>query len=477
MSFSRSFTGFVLFILACGFLCGLVNCAQPLPPVGGDKDTLPPVMVKATPKDSVIHFQGNKIVIEFNEYIQLDNNLQDKLVFSPVPKIQPFLEARLKILTIKIKDTLEPNTTYSIDFGDAIKDINENNPLKGFRYIYTTGNALDDNGISGRVISAETGKPDSTLIVILHRDLTDSAVAKVKPRYYTRLNGRGEYNFRNIAAGTYNMFALKDVGALRYDSKSQLIAFLDSPVVVQGHHPPVALFASAQAPEQPKPAATTSSVAPLKNQTKAVSEKGQDKRIKFTASLENNQQDILSPFVLTFENKLKTIDSSKIRFTDTTFKPVTPFHLEPDTSNTKLVLNFPWTESTVYKMILEKDALTDSAGNTILRDDTITIKTKRESDYGSLRIRFSQFSAQKHALLLFLLNNNIAKTVPATSSEINFKLFRPAEYELRIVYDSNENGKWDTGDYWKKIQPERTVALPKKMNIRSNWDNEMTVEL
>jgi hypothetical protein len=141
------------------------------------------------------------------------------------------------------------------------------------------------------------------------------------------------------------MFALKDVGALRYDSKSQLIAFLDSPVVVQGHHPPVALFASAQAPEPPKPAATTSSVAPLKNQTKAVSEKGQDKRLKFTTSLENNQQDILSPFVLSFENKLKTIDSSKIRFTDTTFKPVTPFHLEPDTSNTKLVLNFPWTES------------------------------------------------------------------------------------------------------------------------------------
>jgi hypothetical protein len=477
MNFSRSFTGFALLILAFGFMLGLVNCAQPLPPVGGARDSLPPVLVKALPQDSIVHFQGNKITLEFNEYIQLDNNLQDKLVFSPVPKIQPQLEARLKVLTVKIKDTLEPNTTYAIDFGDAIKDINENNPLKNFRYIFTTGAALDDNGINGRVLLAETGKPDSTLIVILHRDKTDSAVAKVKPRYYTRLNGRGEFSFKNIAAGTYNIFALKDAGALRYDSKSQLIAFLDSPVVVQGQRGPIALYASAQSPEPPRPATGTTSVAPLKNQTKAVSEKEKDKRIKFTTSLENGHQDILSPFVLTFENKVKTIDSTKFRFTDTTFQPVSPFHLVPDTSNTKLVLNFPWTESTIYKLILEKDALADSIGNTIVRADTITIRTKRESDYGSLRIRFTNFTEEKHALLLFMLGNTIAKTVPATASEVNYKLFKPGEYELRIVYDRNQNGQWDTGDYWTKLQPERTVALPKKMNIRSNWDNEMTVEL
>lgn len=477
MHSSKFIAAGILILLAFLVVLGMSRCAQPLPPVGGTKDTLPPVMVTANPKDSIIHFQGNKITLEFNEYIQLDNNIQEKLVFSPVPKIQPQLEARLKVLTIRLKDTLEPNTTYAIDFGDAIKDINEGNPLKNFRYIYTTGTQLDNNGFSGKVLLAETGKPDSTLIVVLHRDLKDSAVAKVKPRYYTRLNGKGEFSFKNIAAGTYAVFALKDAGALRYDSKSQLMAFLDSPLTVNGLHPSVNLFAFSIPEEKPKAPTTPAAQAPSPKTPKGTGTKEQDKRLKFSSSLENGQQDLLRPFVLTFEKPLKTVDSSRIYFSDSTFKTQIPFHFQIDTTNTKLTLQYPWAENTIYKLILEKDALADSLGNTILRPDTITVKTKREIDYGSLKIRFSQFSTEKHALLLFLQNDLIVQTVPATAAELNFKLFRPAEYELRIVYDANQNGKWDTGDYWKKLQPEKTIAIPKKVNIRSNWDNEILVEL
>jgi len=473
MNFSKCFFNAVSVLTALSMLLGLVRCGQPLPPVGGAKDTLAPVLVKAMPKDSMLNFQGNKIVLEFDEYIQLDNNLQDKLVFSPVPKIQPQLEARLKEITIRLKDTLQANTTYAIDFGDAIKDINENNPLKNFRYVYSTGAALDNNGLSGRVILAETGKPDSTLVVLLHRNLDDSAVAKEKPRYYTRLNGKGEFNFRNIAAGTYRVFALKDAGgAFRYDSKQQVFAFLDSSVELKGQAGAVVLNAFQAAPELPKTPAVAPPPAKESKSTKEL-----DKRLKITTSLENNQQDILRPFNLNFERPLKTVDSTKIFFTDTTFKTPLPFKLTPDSTNTKLVLDYPWTENTIYKLILEKDAISDSLGNTILKNDTITIKTKRETDYGSLKIRFTQFSADKHALLIFLINSNIAQTLKVDAPEINIKLFRPAEYELRIVYDTNQNGKWDTGDYWKKLQPEKTVALPKKVNIRSNWDNEMTIQL
>jgi hypothetical protein len=107
------------------------QCGQPMPPMGGLKDSLPPALVKANPGDSAIHVKGNKITIEFNEYIQLQG-LQQQLVVTPVPVIQPIIESKLKVVTIKLKDSLQPNTTYSFNFGDALQDINENNALRNF---------------------------------------------------------------------------------------------------------------------------------------------------------------------------------------------------------------------------------------------------------------------------------------------------------------------------------------------------------
>src|SRR6476469_5489972 len=158
------------------------GCANIIPPEGRPKDTLPPVMVSATPKDSTRNFNSRHIVLQFDEYVDLDD-VQNNLLFTPTFETNPVIEAKLRTLTIRLKDTLEKNTTYRFDFGNAIRDVNENNILRNFVYTFSTGPYIDSLTLHGHVVLAETGKIDTMLTVILHTALEDSAVAKARPRY------------------------------------------------------------------------------------------------------------------------------------------------------------------------------------------------------------------------------------------------------------------------------------------------------
>ena len=194
-----SFAAFILFV-SITVVSG-PGCANIIPPEGGLRDSLPPVLTKSTPRDSTINFEGNKVTLSFDEYIQIDNFQQNVLV-SPVAKTPPTYNLKLNTLSVRLRDTLEPNTTYSINFGNSIKDVNEGNVMKNFTYVFSTGPTIDNLTFSGNVIMAETGKTDSTLIVILHKSGTDSAVMKERPRYMAKLNGKGAFAFRNLPAGT-----------------------------------------------------------------------------------------------------------------------------------------------------------------------------------------------------------------------------------------------------------------------------------
>ncbi|HEV2833597.1 MAG TPA: Ig-like domain-containing domain [Hanamia sp.] len=204
----------LFFLLTATALLYLVTvmgsgCAQIGSPTGGFRDSLPPVLLNSNPPNNSIHFKGNRVTLTFDEYVHLDK-LQENLLVSPTPKINPNIDYKLKQVTIKIRDTLQPNTTYSLQLGNAIQDINENNPYPNFTYVFSTGSYIDSLTLSGNVELAETGKTDSTLLVFLYNDLTDSAVYKKKPKYITRVNGQGNFEFKNLAEGTYNVFALKD---------------------------------------------------------------------------------------------------------------------------------------------------------------------------------------------------------------------------------------------------------------------------
>src|SRR5688572_27347745 len=131
------FTIVILLILGISVISG-TGCANIVPPQGGPRDTLPPLLTRATPADSTLNFRGNRIELTFNEYIDLENP-QQKVLISPT--IDPNMEVRLRTLTIRLRDTLDPNTTYTINFGDALKDINEGNVARDFTYTFSTGPA------------------------------------------------------------------------------------------------------------------------------------------------------------------------------------------------------------------------------------------------------------------------------------------------------------------------------------------------
>ncbi len=176
----------LIFFLVCWALMRvplITGCANIVPPTGGPKDTLPPVLVQAVPAMKALKVNNKKIVLNFDEYIDL-KDIRKNLIVSPVPKVSPTITSHLKTITIEIRDTLQPNTTYALNFGKAVTDVNEGNILKNFTYIFSTGTYVDSLRYSGRVIMANTGKPDSSLIAMLHDKLYDSAVAKEKPQVY-----------------------------------------------------------------------------------------------------------------------------------------------------------------------------------------------------------------------------------------------------------------------------------------------------
>jgi hypothetical protein len=144
-----------LFVTVVSML-GNTGCANIVPPLGGPRDTLPPKLVFVTPRDSSKLFNANKIVFTFDEYID-PKDVRTELIVSPVPKTEPIVDAKLRTLTVRIKDTLQPNTTYSLNFGNAIRDVNEGNIMKNFTYVFSTGRYIDSMRFSGNVLVANTG--------------------------------------------------------------------------------------------------------------------------------------------------------------------------------------------------------------------------------------------------------------------------------------------------------------------------------
>jgi len=176
------------------------GCAQIGAPTGGPRDSIPPVLVSAYP---------NKITLVFDEYINV-LEVQKNVIVSPYPKTFPVINFKLKEVSIKLKDTLLENTTYAINFGNAIVDNNENNPFKEFTYVFSTGNTIDSLKLSGKVLMAETGKPDSTLQALLYRNGNDSSVEQRKPNYIAKIDRNGIFTFTNLSEGVYKIYALKD---------------------------------------------------------------------------------------------------------------------------------------------------------------------------------------------------------------------------------------------------------------------------
>lgn len=207
------------------------RCANAVAPTGGPKDTTPPVVVQAVPENHSVNFVGNKIEITFDEYITLENANQNVLISPPLTE-KPDIKLKNKTVVVKFKESLAANTTYTINFGSAIKDLHEGNPFKDYVYSFSTGDHIDSLSIAGKVLNAEDKKPVENVYVSLYaadRENLDSLPLSIAPNYITKTDKEGNFSLNGLADKKYLVFALKDVNSnLYFDQPNEEVAFLDS---------------------------------------------------------------------------------------------------------------------------------------------------------------------------------------------------------------------------------------------------------
>ncbi len=203
----------------------LYSCASIGTPDGGAYDEAPPVIVKTTPTLGALNNGLTRIVIEFDEYVKLDN-ATEKVAISPPQLEQPEVKTSGKKVIVELFDTLKEETTYTIDFSDAIVDNNESNPLGDFTFTFSTGGVMDTLEVAGTVIEAETLEPVKNILVGLHRNLADSAFVTLPFDRVARTDSKGRFTIRGIAPGEYRIYALMDANQnYIFDQKSEKIAF------------------------------------------------------------------------------------------------------------------------------------------------------------------------------------------------------------------------------------------------------------
>lgn len=205
-------------------------CANMGRPEGGPRDTEAPRFVRSNPMPGARNASPQKLVAYFDENIQLQDAF-NKVVVSPPQKTAPSVSANGRRLTVEFKDTLPANTAITVDFADAIKDLNEGNVLDGFALDFSTGKDLDTLRISGMVLGAENLEPAQGMLVGVYRDLSDSAITKLPLERIARTNQLGQFTVRNLSPGKYRVFALNDLNRDWHWDRSEDLAFYDSILV------------------------------------------------------------------------------------------------------------------------------------------------------------------------------------------------------------------------------------------------------
>ena len=213
-------------IISLALLVLLAACASIGNPDGGPYDEAPPVLLKSSPGIGATNVKEGRIILDFDENIKLVNAFE-KVIVSPPQVEMPEIKYSGKRVTVELKDSLKPNTTYSIDFNDAIADNNEGNPYENFAYVFSTGNEVDTFAVSGTVLNAEDLEPIKGIVVGIHSNLNDSAFTRLPFERVSRTDSRGRFTIKGIAPGSYRVYALADANNNNlFDQKSERLAFL-----------------------------------------------------------------------------------------------------------------------------------------------------------------------------------------------------------------------------------------------------------
>lgn len=221
----------LLIVAVLAWIVIISSCANQGMPTGGPRDSVPPILLETSPMYKSLNFTGNKVQFTFNEYI-ISDEVSEKLVISPPLEKRPIIRTKGKTLIIQFNEELMDSTTYSLDFKNSIADNNEKNPYKSMRFSFSTGDVYDSLRVAGVLMDAFNLEPVESGLVMLQKNLHDSAVYSVRPNYIAKTDENGVFMIDNIAPGKYNLFAINDANNdLIYNEGAEEFAFVDSLVV------------------------------------------------------------------------------------------------------------------------------------------------------------------------------------------------------------------------------------------------------
>ncbi|MEO6832982.1 MAG: Ig-like domain-containing protein [Chitinophagaceae bacterium] len=473
------------------FYCLLIllagSCANIVPPSGGPKDVTPPKLISISPADSQLNTGVNKIMLRFDEYITL-TDAATQVQISPLLSIPLTTTSQLKTVKISIPDTLlEPQTTYRISFGNAIRDLHEGNIYHAPSYTFSTGNYFDSLSLNGSVINSSLGLPDTTAFVLLYNAKeSDSAIVQHKPAYVTHANGLGLFSFKGLPARAFRIYALRDANAnLTFDGSGEWIGFADSTVTPGSDS--LGTIRLYTFPEVIN-AADTAKPGEQGVSNRFNSRKGPDFSVGVhpgsyhvtvdTADAKRRTQDITEPLEIIVGRKLKDGLHKEHIFLSADSSGMTvemPYKIETDSNLLNYKLKVNWLENTLYTLRLQKGFAIDSNGSDLL-PGRYTFRTKRDEDYGKLRVHLPTKYFGKGFIFQVSTPTDTVYQAPVMDSLVNLLRLAPGTYTLRIIEDKNENGRWDVGNLFLKIQPEKVIPYGNTINLKAGWEQQIDFE-
>lgn len=520
-------------VLALLAMMLLISCAQQVPLTGGEKDIEAPKELESFPKNGSANFNSDEIVIEFDEFIQIQN-LSSQLIVSPLMESEPEVMVKNKKLVIKLKDTLSANTTYSLNFGNAIMDITENNPFPNYKYVFSTGGFVDSLSFSGTIINAQDLTPQEQTYVLLYNQFEDSVPLKEKPRYIAISDKEGNFNITNIASGTYKLFAINDInGNYLFDLPNEEIAFSNELItinessannilylfeeesniqyVVKSEHkkygkidvilntPPTKLAITA-VNNTPKefaikennktndsltlwilPTVNTKEIEfELKDDTAVIdtlnfslinAKKFNDSALVVQSNI-GGQFDLNQNIFLTLNRPFVAYYSDSLKLIEDSIE-VKPNYPLVDIGLRKFELAYDFKENANYQLIIPPNTFEDLYG---IKNDTtiINFKTKKTTDYGAIALNIAPNFTDNYILQLRKNKKIIQQDFLTGKQLVNYKYLVPGNYELKLIIDTNNDKKWTTGKYIDQQQPEKILFYEKEISIRANWDNDIS---
>lgn len=565
------------------------SCANQGTPTGGEKDTIPPMVVKTIPTLRGLNFTGSDLRFTFNEFIVPDE-ISEKLVISPPMKKKPIIKMKSKTLIIEFDEKLKEETTYSLDFKDAVADNNEKNPIEDLRFSFSTGPIFDSLRIAGFVKNALNQEPVEKALVLLHRQLDYTFFIDSIPDYIATTNKEGFFMIDNIAPGNYRLYAVTDAdNSLTYNQTAELIAFADSimvpsakfypendtivkgndTIVVSGHvdyspEPQYLMMFEEEKFDQyldsykrtqgnkcdfyftetlsdtfrinlliPAPTKEWKFIesnlrhdsitvwltdtlistrdtlmfelkyevldslnqlvikldtlemvytAPkVPKQKKKKNEVAEVPTIVLSNNINAAAHDLYQRINIEAPEPLSSFATNAVKlysFIDTTKTEIPIAVVKDSNSIRKYYIEYNWEENSNYMLQIDSAAARNIYGYPSLSVKQ-KFKTQKEDYYGKIILTLSNLPGP--AIVQLLANDKDEKILQKIQiledGKIEFPYLKPEKYKIRVILDSNKNGKWDTGYLADNIQAERVIYFPKIIKVRSNFEYKENLQI